>query len=92
MTEESMVERVARAIVPELWPEGAAASAAENGMVIVSPAMLEKARSVARAAILAMREPTPEMTRAVANVAWHSGSGINPAAVWAAGVDEALRP
>ncbi len=85
----SMIERVALAIF----------AAGNDGQPYVGEDILmeagwhlscERAVTQARAAIEAMREPTSEVVGAVARRAWHSGSGVDPATVWAAGINAAL--
>lgn len=45
---------------------------------------------IARAVLMAVREPGEDVARSVGRAAWHSGSGQRPENVWAAGIDAIL--
>lgn len=47
-------------------------------------------KEVARAVLMAVREPGGDVARQVGRAAWHSGSGQRPENVWAAGIDAIL--
>lgn len=47
-------------------------------------------QDLARAALMAIRDGSDDIDRAVARAAWHSGSGQHPGNVWCAGVDAIL--
>jgi hypothetical protein len=80
MSEMSMVERVARAIHRQ---DFLSEEAAENSWEIDTELRMD----MARAAIAALREPTPQMIGA----AHEAGIASRVLPVWRAMIDEALR-
>ena len=101
MTE--MIERVARAICAAegIDPDARRRSAAAIRMMMSDGREWDNSEDLgaeweewvpqARAAIEAMREPTPGMRWPMSYAAWHSGSGQDIANVWRSGVDAALK-
>lgn len=79
-----IVDRVARALLPVLWPHVPRQPQGDGtSKLIVGPKQFEEARSLARAAIAAMREPTKAI--------WVVGNGPHsPASIWNAMIDAAL--
>lgn len=59
-----MIERVARAIMPDAWHETVRADGSKYFTLVCWDEEQAKARRYARAAIWAMREPTLEMRKA----------------------------
>lgn len=84
MTKNTMIERVARAICEEDERNGGAPWGYYEAVTHIR---LEAYRDMARAAIAAMREPTPEIEKA----GWIEGACLTPADHWKSMIDAALK-
>ena len=86
-----MVERVARAIDPFAW-EWIDFTQANNPTHMALQRTIEHQLQQARAAIVAMREPTDAMVEAGNYDAFPDGHGCGPiASAWREMIDEALK-
>lgn len=77
------LERAARAVYESSNPQG-------MGWDRQTSTYKNLCRARVRAVLMAVRDGSPEVSRQVARAAWHSGSGQNPAVVWASGIDAIL--
>lgn len=92
LTPNALIDRMAAALIDSEWPHARAAPGDTQGRLIVPTWLLDRARSAARAALAAAREPTTAMIER----GWQEGmagfgEGEEPEPVWRAMIDEALR-
>lgn len=83
----TMLEKVARALVEARYPGSMTVSALENGRIILPPDIWSAALVEARAAVEAMRDPTPEMVL----IFPHAEGRVTYKGVYSAMIDAALK-